>query len=337
MNMITTRDEYMTALAMGLKDIDHDGLNDLLNEMDQYFKDGINQGKSEKELCEALGDVDDFIQEFKTMVGNNGVTNHELMVSNDGVSIDVDNGDVTIKMGESFQCNYDPSVFDMISDHDGNNQHIRFESIRKSTISITVVNDLINFLSSSHQIEIVVPGSMHAVNINTENGEIHGDGLTIDTMVLTSKRGDIEIKNSHGLTIECTTQAGDIELVNCDHDDLRFGSNMGDVTIGFNGKTITGQCDLGDIEINGDVNRIDIKDSKGDIDFNGWIHEDSSMTTSLGDIDIKTNDIRIVAKTSLGDIDIDGDYHHGYYQLGNGSATLSLHTSTGDITVDTLD
>lgn len=61
--------EYLEALKEALKDADKDVMNEILADYEEHFQVGMENGKSEEEICEGLGSIEDLVEEIKEVYG----------------------------------------------------------------------------------------------------------------------------------------------------------------------------------------------------------------------------------------------------------------------------
>ncbi len=79
-----TRRAYMYRLEKGLESLNKKFANDILNDYEIHFQNGLNMGKSEEEICRELGDVDQLIKECKEMAATHpGYDQTEIEVHRD--------------------------------------------------------------------------------------------------------------------------------------------------------------------------------------------------------------------------------------------------------------
>ncbi|MCR5521085.1 MAG: DUF1700 domain-containing protein [Lachnospiraceae bacterium] len=64
-----TRLEYMTELKAGLCGFDKEVREEIINDYTEHFDEGIALGKSEEEICNELGSVEELVKELKE-IGN---------------------------------------------------------------------------------------------------------------------------------------------------------------------------------------------------------------------------------------------------------------------------
>ncbi len=59
------KNEYLAALKNALKDTDQSIMEEIVSDYEEHFQVGIQKGKSEEQICEELGSIDDLIKEIK--------------------------------------------------------------------------------------------------------------------------------------------------------------------------------------------------------------------------------------------------------------------------------
>jgi len=69
-----TKQEYMEKLAAALEERVPEMKDEVLEDYEAHFNMAMAEGKSEEQICEDLGDIDDFVSEFASMEGNKANT-----------------------------------------------------------------------------------------------------------------------------------------------------------------------------------------------------------------------------------------------------------------------
>ncbi len=64
--------EYLSALKEALRDTDKDMMNEIISDYEEHFQVGMENGKSEEQICEELGKIEDLVQEIKEVYGDTG-------------------------------------------------------------------------------------------------------------------------------------------------------------------------------------------------------------------------------------------------------------------------
>ena len=57
--------EYLNALKEALKDTEESVMEEIISDYEEHFQVGIEKGKSEEQICEELGSIDDLVNEIK--------------------------------------------------------------------------------------------------------------------------------------------------------------------------------------------------------------------------------------------------------------------------------
>ena len=326
------RDQFMTELAMGVADLPQDVARDILTDMDEYFNDGLNQGKSEEAICDQLGDVDDFIALLHETEQRRS-SSKELSLHTTRVHLSVDAGDIHVHSADHFEIKYDPSAYAYYTTK--NERDDVMDIVLESKTKIRGMGGLINsFLNpASTRIDVLLPEDVDQMDIHSDYGDIEIESVHGSTISLSFNKGDIDIKRCEIIDLHVCTSLGDIDIKAGSIQRMDLSTNAGDIDIEGNGSTISAISDLGDIDYEGMVETIDLKTSKGDIDFSGKINQRGHIQTQMGDIDMHINDATIKASTKLGDIDIDGYIENGVYILGDGSGDVTVSSALGDVTV----
>ncbi|WMJ86893.1 DUF4097 family beta strand repeat-containing protein [Anaerocolumna sp. MB42-C2] len=57
--------EYLNILKKALKDVDESVMDEIVSDYEEHFQAGMENGKSEEQICEDLGAIDDLVEEIK--------------------------------------------------------------------------------------------------------------------------------------------------------------------------------------------------------------------------------------------------------------------------------
>lgn len=64
--------EYLNALKKALKDTDQSVMEEIISDYEEHFQVGMENGKSEEQICEDLGSIDDLIEEIQEVYHTDG-------------------------------------------------------------------------------------------------------------------------------------------------------------------------------------------------------------------------------------------------------------------------
>lgn len=218
------------------------------------------------------------------------------------------------------------------------------------------------FCSRELSYEISVPGSAQA-SVSTSSGDITIQGVG-GPLNLSSTSGDLDLRDIGGdITLE--TASGHVRLADVGGK-LDVTAISGDVELsdgrvsGASVQTTSGGIELegvaDDLEltsISGSISVRDARDARlaasttsGDISFSGGLARDGSNTVSTisGQVSMDLSEdvgFRLSASTVSGEISTDFDLRDGEQgrrsrsgSVGDGSASLKIETTSGDIALD---
>jgi len=218
------------------------------------------------------------------------------------------------------------------------------------------------FCSRGVSYRILVPAGAQA-DIRTASGEINVEGLS-GAVLLSSVSGSVRAGDlTGGLTV--STTSGEVQL-NDIAGKLDVGSISGDVKLedgkvdGATVNTTSGEVDLdgvagalkvtsvsGDIKVReGHDGRIELSTTSGEIEYDGSLARGSanSLNSISGDVQLRLPEgsgFRLDASSVSGDVSSEfelGESEQARWNLsgvaGDGSATLTIETTSGDIAVE---
>jgi Putative adhesin len=218
------------------------------------------------------------------------------------------------------------------------------------------------FCSRSVRYRITVPNSAQA-DIHTASGEIDVEGLS-GAVSLASSSGDVRAGDLTG-GLKVSTTSGDVQLSDI-AGKLDVGSISGDVKL-ENGKidgatvnTTSGEVDLDGVagalkltSVSGDLRvraardgQLDFSTTSGEIKYEGSLASKSanSLNSISGDVNLQLPDasgFRLDASTVSGDLSSEFELRDGQQArrnlsgtAGDASATLTIGTTSGDISIE---
>lgn len=183
-----------------------------------------------------------------------------------------------------------------------------------------------------------------ALDVQTGSGDLKADGLRADGSLATVS-GDISVTDSAG-ELQVNSTSGTVQLSGS-FSSPRVETVSGDVTLSgadgsFYVRTISGDIDLRDLR---DA-RLDIETTSGDVDVSGaaLAAAASRISTISGGVQLRlanAADLRLDVSTLSGDLssdlalrDMQSERHALSGVLGSGKATLTIHTTSGDVAVN---
>jgi DUF4097 and DUF4098 domain-containing protein YvlB len=218
------------------------------------------------------------------------------------------------------------------------------------------------FCSRSVSYRISVPAGTQA-DIHTASGEIDVQGLS-GAVALGSVSGDVRAADlTGGLTV--STTSGEVQLRDV-AGKLDIGSISGDINLesgnvdGATVNTTSGEVELDGVagalkvtSVSGDIKvreahdgRLELSTTSGEIEYQGDLARASANTVNSisGDVRLRlpeSSGFRLDASTVSGDISSEFDLREGQQArwslsgvAGDGSATLTIGTTSGDIQVE---
>ncbi len=202
------------------------------------------------------------------------------------------------------------------------------------------VNLFTLYNDDSPYITVTVPGSSEKeLDIETSTGDILIDNVDFSGNIKAST-GDIKIKSaSLGIT-DIETSTGDLHINDTDAPEIKRTASTGQSN--FDNCKIDRlilKTRTGDVKI--DDSRLDslkVEGSTSDITVDDTAVNDVKIEVSTGECKLKikgkVSDYSCQLKSSTGDIKYDDEsYEKNYSTNGNGSGSIVITTSTGDIKV----
>jgi hypothetical protein len=205
-------------------------------------------------------------------------------------------------------------------------------------VSIPADSQLILQTSSG---DIVLKGSLERPQISSSSGDIRLENAELGATI-TSSSGNIRLNHVAG-QVDLKTTSGDIKLNNGRITDSRAESTSGDIELNgvvgeLHASTTSGDINIKDIK----QGQVDLRSMSGELCAEGELVGTSTLETTSGDVELRlvpNSNITINATTISGDINASklvnqqGNKRELHGQLGDGSATININTTSGDIRI----
>lgn len=350
-----TKNEYLAALNQALANYSPSFKKDILDAFEAHFQEGINEGRSEEEIMNDLGTIDDVIENIH-MMGGEKETVHKEQKNKDyenlkeGLSTAFHAftriADEALGHAKDFTANMNrkkntahyysepqsetlPSSITRLVIHSetlmsslditlekGN--ELRYEFTQSQSIFTNPINNGIRYELTDSTAKILVNGSGDlTVQIP--------DGVT--TISMEAPAGDVDINDIKLDEFNCHNTSGDLTLNRVEIKRADFTMLAGDLDISdSNFDEIGMKLSAGDVDLTNTTGNLYANIAAGDIDIQKHAADVIQISATAGDIDMEVSSPIIEVKSTAGDIDLNV---HGDIQ------NIKVTSTAGDIDVTT--
>jgi DUF4097 and DUF4098 domain-containing protein YvlB len=343
-----TKEMYMQQLKERLNQINIEGKEDIINDFNNHFELGHQDGISDEDLIETLGPIDEILESYEVL---NKVQTDEIVVHNrthkkeftnkiTTIDISARHANTKIKTSKDDKINVDlykeGKLLDRLS-------HALIAYQEESVFFIKVLPIFPYKSVGRYELSIEIPSHFETLTISSSSGDVYGKNLNIDKFKIQSASGEIDIKDIQSQTITIEVASSDLNLKQI-VGDLEIKSVSGDVHIDHaKGKLLSYVNVSGDINIEADYENINLRNVSGDFDAKFKLIKDMNISSTSGDINLKIDNkdnLQIISHSLSGECDVKlagKDIYfekNGSYQLGNSECKIKLNTVSGDIHLD---
>lgn len=281
------KDEFFAQLRTAFAGMDEELLTDILGDYENHFKEGIENGKSEEEICEELGNVEEIRQAFldenpaamtinvnsnSDAVGNSDIYNR-FYPGIQRVNAQLTDADIEIKKSNTNEVELSVTG-GLADDMEALKETLRvsasvgtlsIQQEKKAGISVSYAASRLFGLkvgkySAGIAIHIAVPEQFEKIKVKNISGDIVVNDISSERFLVEAVSGDISVDQLNTKQCELNSKSGDIKTNNSSAKTLLIHTGSGDVGVE--------DCQADELfasSISGDVNVIACKADKMDV------------------------------------------------------------------------
>ena len=347
------KDEFFAQLRTAFAGMDEELLTDILGDYENHFKEGIENGKSEEEICEELGNVEEIRQAFldenpaamtinvnsnSDAVGNSDIYNR-FYPGIQRVNAQLTDADIEIKKSNTNEVELSVTG-GLADDMEALKETLRvsasvgtlsIQQEKKAGISVSYAASRLFGLkvgkySAGIAIHIAVPEQFEKIKVKNISGDIVVNDISSERFLVEAVSGDISVDQLNTKQCELNSKSGDIKANNSSAKTLLIHTGSGDVGVE--------DCQADELfasSISGDVNVIACKADKMDVvSISGDIKAEfdksaqcRSKSTS-GDCKVTIgNQVDAVVSSTSGDVNV--------RYIGEIGLEMALSSTSGDV------
>lgn len=336
------RKQYMEKLNMDLEGMDEQSRQEIIQDFDAHFQQGLQEGRSEEEIAEELGDLNSLTKELKSSAPSKTSTSSSFQCDIREVEIHSLCANCTILESEDDQIHvqfYDNRDslrrlnFDLVTQQIGTLYRIEVKKKKEY---------LFNFFSFGEDLhlEVSLPHGVANLKAESASGDVHCQ-TSCNRMLLKSLSGDIKAQELNCEELFIDNVSGD-----CDVDILK--TNVYSIKVISGDLHIT--CDQaekgkvtsisGDVKYEGDTKEIIIDTKSGDIQLNLVDGDTCQVKMLSGDITIKLPNeagFECIYSKLSGDFktNLKGQVQNQdkLYTYGDGRIKMVIESLSGDVRI----
>lgn len=349
------KDEFFAQLRTAFAGMDEELLTDILGDYENHFKEGMENGKSEEEICEELGNIEEICQEFldenpaamtinvnsnSDTVGNSDIYNR-FYPGIQRVNAQLTDADIEIK--KSSTNDVELSVTGGLADDmEALKETLRvsasvgtlsIQQEKKAGISVSYAASRLFGLkvgkySAGIAIHIAVPEQFEKIKIKVKSisGDIVANDISSGSFLVDAVSGDISVDQLNTKQCELNSKSGDIKTNNSNAKTLLIHTGSGDVGVE--------DCQADELfasSISGDVNvtackadKMDVVSVSGDIKAEFDKSAQCRAKSTSGDCKVTIgNQVDAVVSSTSGDVNV--------RYIGKIGLEMALSSTSGDV------
>lgn len=365
-----TKSEYMEALQKKLECFNRELQQEIVEDYEQHFAEGIAAGKTEEEIVAELGSIEDMIQELseEDLRQSDTEKREQKEDSEDNVCAEEDSQS-NIYSGEYKAVVIDGAVGDVNIEQSDNGQiyieyqnngskEYRFYQYEEDGVFYAGIrrDKGASAKEAKRAVKIMLFGK--TLNVDLDNPLDFGKtfagvwnssgGITLNVRIpaemprleVKTVSGDINVRNVTPEQLNINSTSGDIEIRHVTVDRLRLNATSGDITAN---RICSSDADVcvtsGDVELNdADMGTFHLQTASGDFSGNYMRGNRMTVGTGSGDVEFDGCFERYSIRTGSGDVDLRAEAGAKEIRVGTGSGDVELNLTaleSTEVTVST--
>ena len=252
------KDEFFAQLRTAFAGMDEELLTDILGDYENHFKEGMENGKSEEEICEELGNVEEIRQAFldenpaamtinvnsnSDAVGNSDIYNR-FYPGIQRVNAQLTDADIEIKKSNTNEVELSVTG-GLADDMEALKETLRvsasvgtlsIQQEKKAGISVSYAASRLFGLkvgkySAGIDIHIAVPEQFEKIKVKNISGDIVVNDISSERFLVEAVSGDISVDQLNTKQCELNSKSGDIKTNNSNAKTLLIHTGSGDVGV----------------------------------------------------------------------------------------------------------
>lgn len=346
------KDEFFAQLRTAFAGMDEELLTDILGDYENHFKEGMENGKSEEEICEELGNIEEIRQEFldenpaamtinvnsnSDTVGNSDIYNR-FYPGIQRVNVQLTDADIEIKKSSTNEVELSVTG-GLADDMEALKETLRvsasvgtlsIQQEKKAGISVSYAASRLFGLkvgkySARIVIHIAVPEQFEKIEVKSISGDIKTNNSNAKTLLIHTGSGDVGVEDCQADELLASSISGDVNVIACKADKMDVVSISGDIKAEFDksaqcrAKSTSGDCK---VTIGNQVDAV-VSSTSGDVNvrYIGEIGLEMTLSSTSGDVSAVCGGINSKGKKKVQE------------RFGEPDSKLKASTISGDIKV----
>lgn len=344
-----TREEYMKQLEESLRGYSREFAEDILDNYREHFETGLRDGRTEEEICEELGGIENLLKDIQEMMGDRDIRAHELeqytavvehQEQYSGVNkVELSLASIDVKLSASADNQLHVYLEDgkdkgkYLEERMSGDSYYAYERKLERDQSRGLLAQLMNIGRGMEDLCLVVevPERLESLTIKTSSGDLELHDFWSRALSLETSSGDVEAERFGCEEMISKSTSGDQKIGRLKARDLLLKTGSGDIELrDIEGEPLhEGQLSSisGDLEVSAvRANSLNLQTTSGDMGLRGVSAKQLSLKSTSGD-----SSLRDVEAGYLESQSTSGDLRGGLF-----AANIRGSSVSGDIVL-TLD
>lgn len=361
-----TKSEYMEALQNKLECFNRELRQEIMEDYEQHFAEGIAAGKTEEEIMAELGSIEDMIKELpeedilQDNMEDQARERAEKSMPETGRQSNTYSGEyrAVVIDGEIAGVRLEQSADGQIhADYSSNDpDYCYYEYEENGTLYLGVKLDQNSTRTAKRAVKFMLFGKTVKVDLdssfeknfrNVWNVTDGGDTKLeiripsgIPLVEIKTRNGDIGVQNVTPAEMDVKTSSGDVSIQHVTVDRLRLNTTSGDISAQ---RICSGSMDVhvtsGDMSLDGaETGSFRFQGASGDLSGNRLRGNEVNIRSGSGDIELNGAFEKYNIGTGSGDLDIRAKAGAKEIRISTGSGDVELDVTeveSTEVTVDT--